>query len=80
MIVSLRALRLWQFTEIVSGACVVGVGLARIDAHIGVGHALAFVALLALGALLIYCFWLVLATGAFWLVNMWFLSDMFEGI
>ena len=48
--------------------------------HISVGDAAAFVALLALGALLIYCFWIVLATGAFWIVDAWFLSDMFEGI
>ena len=30
--------------------------------------------------MLLYCFWLVLATGSFWIVNMWFLSDLFEGI
>ena len=80
VIVSLRSLQLWNFTEIVSGASVVAVGLARINVHISVGDAAAFVALLALGALLIYCFWIVLATGAFWIVDAWFLSDMFEGI
>lgn len=80
VIVSLRALQLWQSTEILSGAVVVGVGLGRLGGNIGTGHALAFLGLLALGALLIYCFWVVLATGAFWLVNTWFLSDMFEGI
>jgi ABC-2 type transport system permease protein len=80
LIVSLRALRLWQLTEVVSGAAVVGVGVARLDAGIGVLDALAFLLLLLVGALLLYCFWLVLATGAFWLVNTWFLSEMFEGI
>ena len=29
---------------------------------------------------LLYCFWLILATGAFWIVNMWFLAELFEGI
>jgi ABC-2 type transport system permease protein len=80
VIVSLRSLQLWNFTEIVSGASVVAVGLARINVHISVGDAVAFVALLALGALHIYCFWIVLATGAFWIVDAWFLADMFEGI
>ena len=29
--------------------------------------------------MLIYCFWMVLATGAFWVVNMWHLAELFEG-
>ena len=80
LIVSLRSLSLWQFTEMISGVTVIGVGLARIDAHIDAVHVLAFLGLLAIGAILIYCFWLILATGAFWLVNTWFLADMFEGL
>ena len=33
-----------------------------------------------LGAVLIYCFWLVLATGAFWVVRMWHAAELFDGI
>jgi ABC-2 type transport system permease protein len=80
LIVSFRSLRLWQLTEVISGACVVGVGVGRLEGSVGVTHSLAFLLLLLVGALLIYCFWLVLATSAFWLVNTWFLSEMFEGI
>ena len=29
---------------------------------------------------MLYCFWLVLATGSFWVVNMWFLPELFEGV
>ncbi len=28
---------------------------------------------------MLYVFWLVLATGAFWIVRMWFLTELFEG-
>jgi len=80
VLISLRALRLWQFTEVISGSAVIGVGVYRIDAGLGLWRSLAFVALLLMGALLLYCFWLILATGSFWIVNMWFLSDLFEGI
>jgi viologen exporter family transport system permease protein len=80
LIVSLRALQLWQLTEVISGAAVIGVGVARLHGGVGIGRAFAFVGLLVVGALLLYCFWLVLATGAFWLINTWFLSEMFEGI
>lgn len=80
LIVSVRTLNIWQAVDVVSGGIVIGVGLSRIHRSIGAGHALAFAALLALGAVLLYCFWLVLATGAFWVVNMWFLSELFEGM
>ena len=29
---------------------------------------------------MLYCFWLLLATGSFWIVRMWFLPELFEGI
>ena len=80
LMVSVRVLQLWNFTEIVSGAVVVGVGISQLTAVVGVGHSLLFLALLAVGALLLYCFWLILATGSFWVVNMWFLSELFEGM
>ena len=63
-LISLRALRLWQFTEVISGAAVIGVGVSRIDGGFGFWRSLAFVALLLVGAMLyLYCFWLILATG-----------------
>jgi ABC-2 type transport system permease protein len=80
VIVSLRALRLWQFVELITGGSVIGVGVSRLDTHVGIANALAFSALLVVGALLLYCFWLILSTGSFWLVHMWFLSDLFEGM
>ncbi|MCW2975541.1 MAG: hypothetical protein JWM06_822 [Actinomycetia bacterium] len=80
LLISLRELRLWQTVDVISGAIVVGVGIARLHNSIGVGHAFGFLALLLLGALLLYCFWLILATGSFWVVNMWFLADLFEGV
>jgi ABC-2 type transport system permease protein len=80
LLVSVRELRFWQFVDVVSGAIVVAVGVSRLQTSIGIGAALAFVALLLVGASLLYCFWLVLATGSFWVVNMWFLSELFEGV
>jgi ABC-2 type transport system permease protein len=80
LMVSVRVLQLWQFVEIVSGSIVVGVGISQLTGTIGLGHSLLFLALLGLGALLLYCFWLILATGSFWVVNMWFLSELFEGM
>jgi ABC-2 type transport system permease protein len=80
LLISLRELRLWQLVEVVSGSIVIGVGASRIETSFGIGHTLAFIALLVVGAVLLYCFWLILATGSFWIVTMWFLSELFEGI
>jgi ABC-2 type transport system permease protein len=80
LMISMRELRLWQLVDVVSGVIVVMVGVSRLHPAVGVGHTFAFLALLLIGASLLYCFWLVLATGSFWVVNMWFLSDLFEGM
>jgi ABC-2 type transport system permease protein len=79
-IVSLRDVQIWQAVDVVSGAVIVTVGAVRIAQGVGAAQVLAFLALLVLGALLLYCFWLILATGAFWVVNMWYLAELFEGL
>jgi ABC-2 type transport system permease protein len=80
LIISMRELQLWQLVDVLSGGIVIGVGVSRLQTSVGAGHALAFLALLLIGASLLYCFWLFLATGSFWVINMWFLSDLFEGV
>lgn len=80
LMISLRELRLWQLVDVVSGSIVIAVGVSKLQTSIGIVDALAFLALLLIGAALLYCFWLILATGSFWVVSMWFLSDLFEGI
>jgi ABC-2 type transport system permease protein len=80
VLVSVREIRIWQVVDLVSGLAVLGVGLSRITTDVGALDGLAFGVALLLGAGLIYCFWLVIATGAFWVVNMWHAADLFDGI
>jgi ABC-2 type transport system permease protein len=80
VLVSVREVRIWQVVDVVSGLAVLGVGLSRITAEIGALDALAFAVALVVGAVLVYCFWLVMATGAFWIVNMWHAVELFDGI
>jgi ABC-2 type transport system permease protein len=80
LLVSVREVRIWSVVDIISGAIVLGVGISRISTEVGVGDALAFALALLLGAVLIYCFWLVLATIAFRVVNMWHAVELFDGI
>jgi ABC-2 type transport system permease protein len=80
MLVSVRAVQLWQAVDIVTGAVIIVVALAKLGGGLGVLDALGFAVALGLGAVLLYCFWLVLATGSFWVIQMWFLPELFEGI
>jgi ABC-2 type transport system permease protein len=72
--------RVWSLVDVLTGAIVLGVGLSRISSDVSVADALAFAVALVLGAVLIYCFWLILATVAFRVVNMWHMVELFDGI
>jgi viologen exporter family transport system permease protein len=80
VIVSVREVQIWQLVDVVSGAVVIAVGVAGLDRPVGIGDAFAFAGLLLVGALLIYCFWLIISTGAFWIIRMWFIGELFEGV
>ena len=80
MLVSVRQVEVWQAVDIITGAGLVVVALVRLGADLGALDVLAFAAALAVGAVLLYCFWMLLATLAFWVVNMWHLPELFEGV
>jgi ABC-2 type transport system permease protein len=80
VLVSVRMVRIWQVVEVVSGLILLVVGLAGVESSIGVVDALAFGFALLLGVVLVYCFWLVITTGAFWVVRMEHVLELFEGV
>jgi len=80
VLASVREIRIWQAVDVIVGAVVLAVALSQLSGSIGPGEALAFGFALALGASMIYCFWLILTTGAFWIVRMDQLAELFEGI
>jgi len=80
LLISVRMVRIWQVVEIVSGLILLFVGLEGVQQAIGVGDAIAFGIALLIGGVLVYCFWLVITTGAFWIVRMENVLELFEGI
>jgi len=80
LLVSVRELRIWRTIDIITGAIVIGVGLTQLHRGLSPGDWLAFALLLVLGGVMLYCFLLILTTGAFWVVRMGFLPDLFEGV
>lgn len=80
LLISVRMVRMWQVVEIVSGLILMIIGLSRVEQSIGVADAVAFGIALLIGSVLVYCFWLVITTGAFWVVRMENVLELFEGI
>jgi ABC-2 type transport system permease protein len=80
LLASVREVRIWRAVDVVSGGAVVGVGIAGLERGVGLLDALLFPAMLAIGATMIYCFWLVLATWSFWVVRMHSTIELFEGV
>lgn len=80
VLVSVREVRIWQTVDIATGAALMGVGIARLEADVGFLDAAAFAVALLLGAFMIYCFWLILSTCAFWIVRMDNITELFDGV
>jgi ABC-2 type transport system permease protein len=80
VLVSIREVKIWQAIDIVIGLVVLAVGVAQVQASIGPVQALAFAIALLLGASMIYCFWLILTVGAFWIVRMEEIHELFDGV
>ncbi len=80
VVVSVREVRIWQAVDMLVGLIVLLVAVFQIGAGIGIVQALAFVAVLLMGGLMIYSFWLIMTTGAFWVVRMDNILELFQGV
>lgn len=80
VIISVREFRLWQLTDAVMGAIVMGVAAYELNESIALLQALAFAVALICGAAMIYSFYLMLTTAAFWVVRMDEMMNLFEGV
>lgn len=64
--VSVRRMVIWQGFTILTGIVMAAVAGVKLSTAVSVGRAIMFVVMLGAGASIIYSFWLVLATLAFW--------------
>ena len=80
LFVSVREVRIWRVVDIVAGALVLAYGASGLDRSVDIGDAALFAAMLVIGLLTIYCFWLFITTGAFWIVNTWSIIELFDGV
>lgn len=80
LLVSIRRINIWKVTDVVLGAGVLGTALLRLGTRVGWGHAALFLLVLACGAVIVYGFWLILASLSFWLVRMENILEIFQSM
>jgi ABC-2 type transport system permease protein len=69
LLISIRQVEIWKLLDVIMGIIVLIVGLVQLGAQIGVVQALAFGVALLAGSVIVYSFWMMLATCAFWFVK-----------
>lgn len=80
LIVSVRQIRIWQLVDVVLGLIVLSVAVFELQGSIGIVEALGFALALLLGGLMIYSFWLILTSTAFWVVRIHEIVNLFQGV
>jgi ABC-2 type transport system permease protein len=68
-LVSIQRVEIWKLIDIALGIGVLAVALARLGTRVSAWHAAGFAAALAAGGVIVYSFWLILATLSFWFVR-----------
>ncbi|MFV9506564.1 MAG: ABC transporter permease [Oscillochloridaceae bacterium umkhey_bin13] len=77
---SVREIRVWRLVDVVLGLIVLLVALVQLDERVGLREALSFTLALILGTIMIYSFWMMLTSIAFWVVRVDDLLNLFEGL
>jgi ABC-2 type transport system permease protein len=79
-LVSIREFRLWSVTDVIMGVFVLLYGVYHYQGNVGIFQALMFMLALFLGSILIYCFWLMITSTAFWFIRVDEIVNLFQGV
>ena len=69
LVASIQRVEIWKLTDVVLGIGVLAVALSRMGEHVGLVQGTQFAAAFLAGGIIVYSFWILLATSAFWLVR-----------
>jgi len=68
-LISVRQIEIWKLIDVLMGFGVILMALVRLGGQFGLVEAVSFVVALLAGVTIVYSFWLMLATCAFWFVK-----------
>lgn len=80
LLISIREFRLWQMVDVLSGVIILFIALSQMGWLIDIWSVLGFLSALLMGAIMIYCFWLMITSTAFWIVRVQEIANLFEGL
>jgi ABC-2 type transport system permease protein len=80
LLVSIQRIEIWKLIDIVLGFGVLATALIRLGEHVGAFEAASFTVMLLAGAVIIYSFWLILATLSFWFVRVENILEIFQSV
>ena len=80
LLVSAQRVEVWKFIDIALGAAVLVSALIRLGEKVGVGQAGVFAVMLLAGGVILYSFWLILATLSFWFVRVENILEIFRSM
>ncbi|MGZ4886473.1 MAG: ABC transporter permease [Candidatus Aminicenantales bacterium] len=80
VLVSVWRIEIWKMIDVGLGFAVLAVALARLGERVGLREAAGFAAALLAGGVIVYSFWLILATTAFWLVRVENILVIFQSV
>jgi ABC-2 type transport system permease protein len=80
LLVSVWRVEIWKMIDVGLGFVVLAVALARLGERVGLAQAAAFAAALITGGVIVYSFWLILATTSFWLVRVENILVVFQSV
>ncbi len=69
LLVSVQRVEIWELIDIALGFIVLAAALVRLGEKVGLSQAAAFIGVLVAGGIIVYSFWLILATLSFWFVR-----------
>ena len=79
-LISIREFHLWSLTDVLVGVTVLSYGVFHYQGNVGITQSLEFVLALVMGSVLIYCFWLIITSTAFWIVRVDEIVNLFQGV
>src|SRR5688572_12023425 len=80
LLISIREFRLWQIVDVVTGFVILVIAMTQMNWFISAWSVLGFFSTLIMGAIMIYSFWLIITSTAFWFVRVHEIANLFEGL
>ncbi len=68
-LVSIRRVSIWSLIDVIVGMVLVTTGLLRLQSSVSFWQAAGFLVVLIAGVIIVYSFWIILSTVAFWFIK-----------